>query len=61
MTLSLTPFQRWTITRVPRRFRTIQVCPKDLRGALRQAGDLKMMALGINGATSESARLTGLP
>jgi hypothetical protein len=31
----------------PSRFRTIQVCPKDLRAALRQAGDARMMALGI--------------
>jgi hypothetical protein len=31
-----------------------------LRAALRQAGDASMVALGINGATSESARLTEL-
>jgi hypothetical protein len=45
----------------PRPFRTFQVCPKDLRAAERQAGDARTMALGINGATSESARLTELP
>jgi hypothetical protein len=43
------------------RFRTFQVCPKDLRAALRQAGGAGVMALGINGATSESARQTELP
>jgi hypothetical protein len=43
------------------RFRTFQVCPKDLRAALRQGGDAGAMALGINRATSESARLTELP
>jgi hypothetical protein len=41
-------------------FRTFQVCPKDLRAALRQVGGAGVMALGINGATSESARLTEL-
>jgi hypothetical protein len=47
--------------RLTPRFRTFQVCPKDLRAALRQGGDAGAMALGINRATSGSARLTELP
>ena len=51
------------------RFRTFQVCPKDLRAALRQIGAAEVMAagntgvraLGINVATSESAHLTNSP
>src|SRR5215813_9020815 len=47
------------ITRL--RFRTFQVCAKDLRAALRQAGGARVMAPGINGATSESTHSTKLP
>jgi hypothetical protein len=43
----------------PVRFRTIQVCPKDLRAACGRLTH-RVMAVGINGDTSESARLTEL-
>jgi hypothetical protein len=44
-------------------FRTIQICPKDLGAVLREAWRRRgnRGALGINRATSESARLTELP